>query len=445
MTNGGPEKADESDPRHFVLERTRHEVHLLLDNLSANPEATIHELSEDNPPPDDLPDNWIDRVCRITWPPDQSEEGEAEQAKQAALLIRVKDYLNSLAKPASGATIAFTLLVTQEENRSRDEEQEQEEKEEREEKKRLRAKEGPHAPSRSSLASKAYPDLEAKARRFRTLMRFLSWLPLFWLALTVAVSWYVTVGNAALADVAKARTAVTDASARVAAAQAALNAPSGVADARTTQQAARTPESHTRDFCRPRGALRPSFRSGEALQACTALEAAGANLAALERALDRWAWWGGDKTTAPWGVALLATAVLPVLYGVLGAIAAVVRSLSNKIRRSVLSPRDIQLTLQQLALGAVIGTCISLFIADPDTGTEATLLGPVTLSTSAISFVAGFGVETVFVALEALISRIFNVAPAAAADPAVPASRDPRRRERAERRRRAAEGTNAAG
>ena len=431
MANDKQEKADESDPRHFVLERTRHEVHLLLDNLSANPEATIHELSEENPPPEGLPDDWIDRVCRITWPPDETEKGEAEQSRQAALLIRVKDYLNSLAKPASGATIAFTVMVTQEENLTPAERRAKE------------AMEASYAPSRNLLACKAYPDLEAKARRFRTLMRFLSWLPLFWLALTVAVSWYVTVGNAALADVAKARTALAEASERVSTAQAALNA-APLADTPPLDPAPVAVESHSRDFCKADGKAAETFPSAEALQACVALEAAASKLSALERALDKWAWWGGDKTTAPWGVALLATAVLPVLYGVLGAIAAVVRSLSRKIKSSVLSPRDIQLTLQQLALGAVIGTCISLFIADPDTGAEATLLGPVTLSTSAISFVAGFGVETVFLALEALISRIFNVAPAASSEPAVPRPRDPRRRDRGERRRAAATGTTGA-
>ncbi|HEX8448804.1 MAG TPA: hypothetical protein VF652_04370, partial [Allosphingosinicella sp.] len=41
-------------------------------------------------------------------------------------------------------------------------------------------------------------------------------------------------------------------------------------------------------------------------------------------------------------------------------------------------------------------------------------------SSSAISFVAGFGVEAVFQALEALISRIFNIAPAAGAPSVVP-------------------------
>ena len=117
----------------------------------------------------------------------------------------------------------------------------------------------------------------------------------------------------------------------------------------------------------------------------------------------------GSPGPASWLANLLGSGVLPVLYGFLGAIAAVVRTLSRKIKGSLLSPRDVQLTFQQLALGAVVGACISLFIAAPGASDSNTsLLGPVGLSSSAVAFVAGFGVDSVFKALEALISRIFK-------------------------------------
>jgi hypothetical protein len=109
----------------------------------------------------------------------------------------------------------------------------------------------------------------------------------------------------------------------------------------------------------------------------------------------------------------MGTAVLPFLYGLLGAGAAIIRSLSRKIRASLLSPRDLHLSFQQLALGAVIGACIGLFVSAPGGDGEEGLLGPVTLSASAISFVAGFGVEAVFQAIEALITRLFNLTSAA--------------------------------
>ena len=42
-------------------------------------------------------------------------------------------------------------------------------------------------------------------------------------------------------------------------------------------------------------------------------------------------------------------------------------------------------------------------------GSEIGLLGNWALSTSALAFIAGFGVEGVFVALESLVRRVFNI------------------------------------
>lgn len=155
-----------------------------------------------------------------------------------------------------------------------------------------------------------------------------------------------------------------------------------------------------------------SYASSELRDGCLARSVQATRFEAVRTGLGSWAI-GASPETASWLANLLGSAVLPVLYGFLGAIASVVRTLSRKIKGSLLSPRDVQLTFQQLALGAVVGACISLFIAAPGTGgSDTSLLGPVGLSSSAISFVAGFGVDSVFKALEALISRIFNIAPA---------------------------------
>jgi hypothetical protein len=84
---------------------------------------------------------------------------------------------------------------------------------------------------------------------------------------------------------------------------------------------------------------------------------------------------------------------------------------SAKIRDSLLTPRDFTLSLVQLALGAVIGGCIGLFTTPAGNGAEPTtgLLASVHLSASALCFVAGFGVEGVFVALESLMVRVFDL------------------------------------
>lgn len=106
---------------------------------------------------------------------------------------------------------------------------------------------------------------------------------------------------------------------------------------------------------------------------------------------------------------VLVSSVLPFFYGILGAGAAIVRDLWAKMRESMLAPRDFTLATGQLALGAIIGACISLFISPGVAGTQNdSILGSFVLTGSALSFVAGFGVEGVFQALESLVRRIFN-------------------------------------
>lgn len=403
------------DPTAFILDRTRSEVHLLLDNISANPEVTIAMLAERMPRPADLPADWIEQVCKITWPPKENNPQPDKLAKDAALLIRARDYLNGLAKPASGATIAFTLLVSQEETGRLF---------------RRRRSGGNVSPSRRSLACDAYPDLVERARVFRAMMTWVVGLALGALLITLSLSWYLAVGNAAIADFTAARAELVQADAQVGAAQAAM-----IAAAAAAEQPAETP-AETPSGPAPPAASTPAtltaaapasrpdvfhlypcnrtqrYTTGEMRDACLARAMAVERWVPVKEGLDNWAI-GAGPYSAAWFATLLGSGILPVLYGFLGAIAAVVRTLSRKIKASLLSPRDIQLTFQQLALGAVIGACISLFIAAPGTGeSETALLGPVTLSASAISFVAGFGVDSVFQALEALISRIFNITPA---------------------------------
>jgi hypothetical protein len=382
---------EQEDPMAYILRRARSEVHLLLDNLSASPETTISALTASGRPAE-LDEHWLEEICRITWPPGTPGATPKTLADQAALLIRAKDYLNSLAKPASGASIAFTLMVTQE--RIAPEE------------------ETDGAPSRSSLACDAYPDLVPKARGFRRWMFIMAVVLLAILAGTCLLSWYVAMGNAALADLTSTRAGIVAAQNSVSDAQTAFASPATQKD-----DARAVPAGFSSNYCKKDVV---EFPTVDLMKGCQALQAQFDDHEKVKASLS--AWTPGGESAARWILNVLGGAVLPVLYGFLGAAAAIVRSLSRKIKGSQLSPRDFQLSFQQLALGAVIGACIGLFISQPgaDKQTEMALLGPVPLSSSAISFVAGFGVEAVFQALEALISRIFNIAPAATAPSVVP-------------------------
>jgi len=468
-----PSAQDNSeDPTAFILSRARSEVHLLLDNISANPDVTIAALTA-QAAPKGLPANWIEKVCEITWPGKSAESDPDDLARQAALLIRTRDYLNGLARPASGATIAFTLMVTQDMDAKGRRRRRQESSAKR-------------APSRTSLAGEAYPDLVERARSFRDLLKWTVVFSAVILFVTLSISWYLAVGNAALADFGAARLALDEADMRVGAAQSSLSgrtgrirvmepsapppmppaaqpapnragapqqaappAPSRAASAAATgtgtgnsaqpaaqpatpqppapsvSPAAPSPQPPTQApnlpaqpdgfvWVNPCSSHAISYATSELRDACVTRKVLADRFLAIRNGLGTWAI-GASPETASWLANLLGSGVLPVLYGFLGAIAAVVRTLSRKIKGSLLSPRDVQLSFQQLALGAVVGACISLFIAAPGAGgSDTSLLGPVGLSSSAIAFVAGFGVDSVFKALEALISRIFNLAPAGA-------------------------------
>ena len=409
------------DPKVFVLLREPSEVHLLLDNVSASPDTTVAELiDKEKLAKQGLTEDWIEKICQISWPPDGSND---EKADDAALLIRAKDYLNRLTRPATGATIAFTHLVTQEGrkkpglwSRLIDRLRREGDDEAGSETDSRRAARG--AARRRSLAETAYPDLVAKAAGFRKAMWTISVGLLLALILTCGLSWFVAYGNAGLADLAAARQSVAEAQTRTNEAE---TAEVSEAQARRTQtqppaEAEQQPQAAT---AYTRYCQRDPYTTPAQAQLCEALRRAEEDRIAAEERVTRWVCMDlvgncdGDTKDGPARAAafanIMGSAVLPFLYGFLGAGAAIIRSLSRKIRASLLSPRDLVLSFQQLALGAVVGACIGLFVAAP--GSDATgdgLLGPVALSASAISFVAGFGVDAVFQALESLIGRIFN-------------------------------------
>ena len=88
----------------FIFQRELAEVYLLLDYLSGRANQSLAKALAD----ETGGKVSIEQICKISWPP----EGEpTEQAAQAAILLLAKDKLNMAAQPASGASIAFTLLV----------------------------------------------------------------------------------------------------------------------------------------------------------------------------------------------------------------------------------------------------------------------------------------------------------------------------------------------
>jgi hypothetical protein len=106
---------------------------------------------------------------------------------------------------------------------------------------------------------------------------------------------------------------------------------------------------------------------------------------------------------------VIGTYLLPMLYGFLGSAASVIRDFSRKMRDSTFAPRDLTLTVVRLALGILAGASVGLFFT-PTTAAQGDAMptGAVALSASALAFLAGYGVEVLFLMLDSAIDRIFK-------------------------------------
>jgi hypothetical protein len=392
----GEEKKSVERPEQFqdfIFRRELAEVYLLLDHVSGSSSKSLPAAFDEKD--ETVGASMIAQICDIGWP---TAAIPPELGQKAATLLIAKDRLNHAARPANGASIAFTLLVSGDD----------EDVAKRQARRRALLRwphmrsptdaaplpvdpsDGPNrwqgpVPSRTSLARHAYPGLVATASRFNRRVKTLTYLLLGWLILTCMLSWNVAAGHAIVARLDAANVAVAD----------------------------------------------PKKVGTDTAELTSRLESARQN---LQNWQDTWDWAQGthwicgslcakhsdgqsslaEETRAAAFVEILATAILPICYGLLGAGAAVVRGIYAKMSTSQLSPRDYPLAVGQLALGAVIGACIGLFVSPSSGGAQGTSLlsAPGPLSLSALSFIAGFGVESVFVALDSFIKRIFNISSA---------------------------------
>lgn len=422
----------------FIFLRELSEVYLLLDHISGQCNKRLTGTDADGFADTVLGPGWLEKVCEIGWPPTGSE---VQKAQQAATLLRVKDRLNSAAKPASGATIAFTLLVSGEDNadqairsprpwhgifrklmsmrknatsRTRSEPPPPIDGNGNGNEKDSSSDGGPppksgaggwgnRPPSRTSLARLAYPGLITTATRFKWQIRIIIALLLFWMIFTCTLSWNVGAGHAISLRFGVLEAQHAQILKDIATAESDF-AKNGTASTPAAPPAA-TIGTTLLKYCSWPRSVNPPFTSDDAgidklttvneIQLCDKIAEYRRDYAATRENLADWlgAWgWlkkishgfcGGrclaitdgtrafpeNATNEQWaGVLLevLASAVLPLCYGFLGAGAAVVRNLWAKMRDSLLSPRDLTLALGQLALGAVIGACVGLFVTPPE-------------------------------------------------------------------------------
>lgn len=438
----------------FIFTRELAEVYLLLDHVSGRSDKTLAAAFDGKD--EKAGADSIAKICNIGWPPPGSPPARGEMA---ATLLMAKDSLNKAAHPANGASIAFTLLVAGDDDVIADRRRHSQMRHRRlwgllpaTDPHRLPEPELPDdvnqwkndVPSRGSLAHLAYPGLVSTANKINRRIKYLIVLLFIWLVITCVLSWNVAVGNTTVTRLNTLKLAQSTTYRKIMdieGEEAKRVQPNGAKTQPINADAGSRP-TLVNQFCRPRvtildNAKSEPFYSATQYQICEEYETQRDGIAVAREDVADWLIsWGwlkklstflckgpclesSGKMPPPevmndsWAsvlVEILASAVLPICYGFLGAGAAVVRGIYAKMRDSLLSPRDLTLAWGQLALGAVIGACIGLFVS-PSSGSAGAGLftGPSTLSLSALSFIAGFGVESVFIALESFIRRLFNI------------------------------------
>jgi hypothetical protein len=442
----GRDKRRDHELQEEMFWRDLNEVHLLMDFISGRTDKSLTDLKDvPNPDPGStgnlMPQEAVRRICLIRFPPEGTPQ---ERASQAELLLLAKDRLTALASPARGLTIAFTSMfaaITNSEDGGEDAGAAASRSGPRGStwldwlqrhryvrrlfpkgylaRLRQRAKSSgadnslAPAPLLTGFARQTYPHLFAQARRFR---RFYKWLPSWtsiWLVFTVFVAWDVAASSGTLQKI----TPLTG------------NLPSAtindgtchliVAGVRMVYDA--TPPKDSVSDCE---ALRKQDQT-----TYLALPAGAAQFVG-----DQTSWWHpvgfivrkfGPSTAAqqrdktyPEAAAIdfaatvvnvFSNNILPMMFGLLGTLAGVMRSIYAKVRDSTLSPRDHRLSWSLLPLGAVAGLTVGLIIP-PNAGSPGVSAG-ITLSAASLSFLAGYGSEFFFGMLDAALSRIFPTNP----------------------------------
>jgi hypothetical protein len=111
-------------------------------------------------------------------------------------------------------------------------------------------------------------------------------------------------------------------------------------------------------------------------------------------------------------IALTATMInyfLPMAFGLIGALASFIRAVQDKVGNHTLSPRDKTLAPVRILLGLVAGVCVALFLTPASLATKGEI-GFFTLSSSGVAFLAGYGANAFFGAIDRLIGQVFEPA-----------------------------------
>ncbi|HZC56532.1 MAG TPA: hypothetical protein VE396_10890 [Xanthobacteraceae bacterium] len=343
------------------------EISLLLDYLSGLPERTLTARAPGHLPPGC--ETYDDALSRYFPIDERVRGGEVLEPPDLQFLLELRDFLNSRAEPATGASIAFTTLVIR----------------------RL-----PEARKGKADAERAYPEWVPMARALsRTMVGLLCFAVL--ITLTVAtLAAYIYIGNAKATNLAD------------------LNAQFKALDEEILREevaATHPPNAAVLYYCSDVESVpSPSnptemverFHTVAQLHLCARLsdlrrkqDLAYANLSP---------WFPRDDRALPADLNVVSGYVLPVLMGLLGSMTYVLRRYLRSVGDRLLTPRDLREYIVRLVLGTVFGVAIGFFTSA--SGQAEVITNPIgALGAPALAFLAGYGVEAVFRLLDGMADQ----------------------------------------
>ncbi|MFL9912246.1 hypothetical protein [Paraburkholderia sp. RL17-337-BIB-A] len=397
----------------LIFSRDLNEVHLLLDYISGRPDVHISEIGDIK-----FPDRFsagtllsanevLRRICEMRYPPQPVADIQAK-ADNSALLLSVKDKLNAIAYPTSGVTIAYTYLFLAETDKSI-------------------VSKTPQVPpqTRASVAGTAYPGLIASAKRFRWFHKGVARLGVVLTLFAALLLWLVVFGVQVTSRFEEDQKSAADLTSQIYAQvdkeNAALPAAQQTHDAvpvRCRDDKIAQQSNQIKLLCN-----QWSYYQARYIKSITDA-ASFAN-----QWPSKWLMWpfptspgieekGGNDYVAKQeniqSITLVLSAyasyVLPVVFGVVGTIASFLRDIGNRITCSLLAPRDETLGIIRLIIGAIAGLAVGLFFTPASVAAQVhSGAGVLTLSASAIAFLAGYGGDGFFRMIDAMIVRVFSL------------------------------------
>jgi hypothetical protein len=420
-----------SPAEQLILQRDLNEALLLMDFISGRPDVHIWDIGDikypvradkpahgdstdsgANPAPTLPPIEVIRRICALRYPP-QENLSLSERADNSALLLCVKDKLNSIAHPANGLTIAYTYMFLEETAQSTGDES-------TEQQPAVIIEKG----TRATVAKAAYPGLIPSAKRFRCFHRSVARVGAAITTLSAILLWMVVYGVQLTSRFEEDQKSAADVTSQIYA----------LVD---KENAAIAVERQSHDSVPTRCRAGIDAQSNQVRLLCNQWSYYQAR---YEKSINDVATfankWPSDWLTVPFptsptleknkagdsiatqedvqSITLVLSAyasyVLPVLFGLVGTIASFLRDISNRITGSILSPRDETLAIIRIILGAIAGLAVGLFFTPSSVAAQISSgAGVLTLSASGIAFLAGYGADGFFRMIDAMITRVFSI------------------------------------